>query len=162
MRRLILLLIPLIVLTALGVFLWSRQGTPDASGKVHASLYEGATGTWDAQMKVSPFRTQDIDGQTVGSSTQLTLEWQKPTKTYNHFVITITDPVSGYTRSESGEHDRVSLDPDALQPDTQYVFALQACLDRRCEKWLVAQDEYRGTAAPEVWSKDEPPVVLNP
>ena len=85
----------------------------------------------------------------MGSPTHLRLEWSKPEQLYNHFVITVTEPLSGYTRTESGEHDRVSLDPDGLKPETEYIFAIQACLDRDCEKWLIATEEYRGTTASE-------------
>jgi len=134
----------------------------DLEGKVHRDLYAHASGVWDPQMQVLPFRPQDINGQQVGSSTQLRLEWQKPEKKYNHFVITITDPISGYTRKESGEHDRTSLDPDALTPATEYIFALQACLDRRCEKWMIAQNESRGTTASQIRSQDESTKILNP
>lgn len=143
------------------VYFFSRTDI-DPTGKIHTDLYEGASGVWDPQMQVLPFRPQEINEQTVGSATQLRLEWQKPEQTFNHFLVTITDPVSEYTRKESGEHDRVSLDPDALAPNTEYVFALQACLDRRCEKWLVAQEEYRGTTAAEQWSDDVVPILLNP
>ena len=78
-------------------------------------------------------------------STTLTLRWQPPQETYNHFVVTISTVDGTVVRKESGEHDRLSLDPDGLEPGTEYLFTLQACLDRRCEAWLIAQDEYRGT-----------------
>ncbi len=162
MHRFLVPIIIVIILLGLGIFLWMRQNAPDARNKVNTDLYTGATGTWDPQMMIFPFRTQEIDGQVVGSSTQLRLEWRKPEQTYNHFVVIITDPISGYTRKASGEHDRVSLDPDALQPNTTYVFALQACLDRHCKQWLIAKEEYRGTTASEVFGKDDPPALLNP
>ena len=95
----------------------------------------------------SPFRPQDIDGQTVGSSDGIRLEWSQPTETYNHFLL--PSQIRVYILQESGEHDRVSLDVTGLEPDTEYVFALQACLDPRCETWLIAQDEYSGRTAAE-------------
>ncbi len=155
-------IVGLVIVLAVGTFLFLRTPSADPGGKVHADLYEGASGVWDPQTQILPFRPQEINGQTIGSSTHLRLEWQKPEQTYNHFLITITDPVSGYTRKESGEHERLSLDPDALSPNTQYVFVIQACLDRRCEEWLIAQDETVGTTATEQWSTEDPPVLLNP
>ncbi|MBI2473927.1 fibronectin type III domain-containing protein [Candidatus Uhrbacteria bacterium] len=137
----------LIILGVLGFVLWNRE-REEAIPKVHPALFENASGTWDAQMQVLPFRPKEVNGVTVGFPTQLRLEWSKPEQPYNHFVITVTEPLSGYTRTESGEHDRVSLDPDGLTPETEYVFAIQACLDPRCEKWLIGTEESRGTTGP--------------
>lgn len=78
-------------------------------------------------------------------STMLTVRWQAPTATYNHFLLTISMTDGIVLRKESGEHDRLSLDVDGLTPETAYVFALQACLDPRCTQWLIAQEEARGT-----------------
>lgn len=132
----VLLLVVLVAAGAAG-FWWYSQPRIDSSGKIRAELYEGASDTWDPQMEVVAFEREP--------STMITLRWQAPEKTYNHFVITISKADGTLVRKESGEHDRLSLDPDGLEPDTEYVFALQACLDRRCEEWFVAQDEYRGT-----------------
>lgn len=136
-------LIILIVLAVLGVggyAWWSASSRIDSSDKIHADLYEGASGTWDPQMEVVAFER--------APSTMMSVRWQPPEKTYNHFVVTISQTDGTLVRKESGEHDRVTLDLDALEPETEYVFALQACLDPRCEQWLVAQEEYRGTTQP--------------
>ncbi len=139
MKRYIPLLVLLVVLLV-GAAIWLlRTPNIDSTGKVNVDLYDGATGLWDPQMQVLPFER--------APSTTLTLRWQPPQDTYNHFVITISSADGTLLRKESGEHDRLSLDPDGLEPGTQYVFALQACLDRRCEAWLIAKDEYRGTTA---------------
>lgn len=153
-----------LVLAIFGVagYLFWNQPHVDSTGKVHTDLYESAMDTWNPEMQVLPFRPQDIDGQTIGSSHGIRLEWSQPTETYNHFLLTVTEPVAHTSFKESGEHDRVSLDVTGLKPDTEYVFALQACVDPRCETWLVAQDEYRGRTAPEYWSDDAVPVLLNP
>lgn len=145
------MLYAVIAVGALGLisyFFWS-QPRVDSTGKIHTDLYDGATDTWNPEVQVLPFRPQDIDGQTVGSSDGIRLEWSQPTETYNHFLLTVTDPVAYTSFKESGEHDRVSLDVTGLEPDTEYVFALQACLDPRCETWLIAQDEYSGRTAAE-------------
>jgi len=136
MKYLIVLAIILIVGIA-GYAWWSTSSLIDSSGKIHVDLYEGASGTWDPQMVISPFERSP--------STSITIRWQPPEETYNHFVVAISKADGTLVRKESGEHDRLSLDPDGLEPGTEYVFALQACLDPRCEAWLVAQDEYRGT-----------------
>lgn len=130
----------LVVLAAVGVggyAWWSASSRIDSRGKIHTDLYEDAGGTWDPQMEIFPFERLP--------STMLTVRWQPPTKTYNHFLITISTVDGTLLRTESGEHDRVSLDIDGLTPETEYVFALQACLDPRCTEWLIAQKEYRGT-----------------
>ena len=145
----------LIILGILGFMLWNRE-REETIPKVHPALFENASGTWDAHMQVLPFRPKEVNGVTVGFPTQLRLEWSKPEQPYNHFVITVTEPLSGYTRTESGEHDRVSLDTDGLTPETQYVFAIQACLDPHCEKWLIGTEEYRGTTGPETESQPQP------
>lgn len=161
MYRIISLLAVLIVLGTAGYFFWS-QPRVDVTGKIHTDIYESATSTWDPGVQILPFRPQEINDQTIGSSAGIRLEWSQPTETYNHFLLTITDTVANTFFKESGEHDRVSLDVTGLKPDTEYVFALQACLDPRCETWMVSKNEYRGRTAIEYWSEDVEPVLLNP
>src|SRR3990167_1959182 len=147
----------LIILGILSFVLWNQKNEQEKRARlIHLDLFENASGTWDAHMQVLPFRPKEVNGVTVGFPTQLRLEWSKPQQPYNHFVITVTEPLSGYTRTESGEHDRVSLDTDGLTPETQYVFAIQACLDPHCEKWLIGTEEYRGTTGPETESQPQP------
>ena len=145
MKYLIALAIVLIAGIA-GYAWWSTSSQIDSSGKIHVDLYEDAYGIWDPQMVISPFERSP--------STSMTILWQTPKETFNHFVVTISKADGTLVRKESGEHDRVSLDPDGLEPATEYVFALQACLDPRCETWLIAQNEYRGTTE-EAQSADE-------
>lgn len=135
-----LLLFVLLTLVGFGGYLlWEQSKGIDSTGKIHADLYQGANGIWDPQLQVLPFD--------FAPTTQLTLRWQAPEQEYNHFVITISQLDGTLVRKESGEHDRLSLDPDGLEPGTEYVFALQACLDRSCEQWLIGKEEYRGTTA---------------
>lgn len=130
----------LIVLVIIGVARyawWSASSRIDSSDKIHTDLYEDASGTWDPQIQVTPFER--------APSTMMSLRWQPPQQTYNHFVLTLSKADGTLIRKESGEHDRMTLDLDALEPETEYVFALQACLNPRCKQWLIAQEEYRGT-----------------
>ncbi len=161
MKKSFFLSIALIILAVAGYFIWS-QPPVDSTGKVHTAIYDGALDTWNPEVQILPFRPQDIDGQTVGSSTAIRLEWKQPTQTYNHFLLTVTDPVANTSTIESGEHDRVSLDITGLKPDTEYVFALQACFDPHCETWIVAADEITAHTPAEFWSQDAQPVLLNP
>lgn len=133
-------IILLIILTVFAIisYIWSSTATRiDSTDKVHSDIYSNANGTWNPQMEVTPFER--------APSTMMTLRWQPPEETYNHFVVTISKADGTLVRKESGEHDRVALDLDMLESQTEYVFALQACLDSRCEQWLVAEEEYRGT-----------------
>ncbi|NQV90495.1 fibronectin type III domain-containing protein [Candidatus Uhrbacteria bacterium] len=123
----ILAIVLLLFIGVLGYTLWP-QTPPDA-----------VSGTWDAQMEIFPFER--------APTTQLTLHWKAPEQSYNHFVLSISDEQGQLLRKESGEHDRLSLDPDALEPNTTYLFSLQACLDPNCTTWLVSSEEVRGTTA---------------
>lgn len=125
-----------LILGISGYAWWSATPTIDSSDKIHADLYAGSIGTWDPQMEVVPFER--------APSTMMSLRWQQPQETYNHFVITLSKADGTLVRKESGEHDRVTLDLDGLEPETEYIFALQACLDRNCDAWMIAQSEYRG------------------
>lgn len=161
MKKLFFLIIAIVILGIASYLIWN-QPPVDSKDKVHTDLYDGASGTWNPEFQVLPFRPQDIDGQTVGSSTAIRLEWKQPTQTYNHFLLTVTDLSTDTSTIESGEHDRVSLDITGLKPDTEYVFALQACFDPRCQTWIVATDEITAHTPAEFWSQDEEPVLLNP
>ncbi|MBI5370055.1 fibronectin type III domain-containing protein [Candidatus Uhrbacteria bacterium] len=109
--------------------------------KIHTALYRDATSIWDGQLISGPFNPTDIAGETHGSSTYIRLTWQPPTQTYHHFLITITDPRTRWTRIESGEHDRTSLDLSDLKSDTKYTMTVQACLDQPCRTWLMPSEE---------------------
>jgi hypothetical protein len=161
MKRLFLIIISIVIFTALGYLLWSKLRV-DATGKVHTDLYTDATNTWDPHIQVLPFRPQELGGETIGSSTAIRLEWTPPEETYNHFLLTVTDPIAHTTYIESGEHDRVSLDVTGLKADTQYVFALQACFDPSCQAWLVATQETTARTPMEIWSLEEEQLLLNP
>lgn len=161
MKKLFCLLIGIVILAVTGYFTWNQPAV-DSTGKIHTEIYNGASGTWNPEVQSLPFRPQDVDGQTVGSSTAIRLEWKQPTETYNHFLLTITNPATNTSIKESGEHDRVSLDITGLKPDTEYVFALQACFDPRCETWIVAENEILARTPQEFWSQDDEPVLLNP
>lgn len=135
----IITFITVLILGVLGWTFWSQTPKVDSTGKIHVNLYDGASGSWDSQMEVLLFES--------APSTYLSLKWQPPTMTYNHFLLTISDEQGEIIRKESGEHDRVSLDPDALDPGTTYLFVLQACLEPACTSWLIADTEYSGTTA---------------
>ncbi|MBI4592045.1 fibronectin type III domain-containing protein [Candidatus Uhrbacteria bacterium] len=136
-----LLALGVILLVGISAYVWwANQPIVDSTGKLQTELYEGASGVWDPQMEVVAFERS--------ASNTLTLRWQPPQETYNHFLVTISKADGTLLRKESGEHDRVSLDLDGLEAATEYVFTLQACLDSRCEAWLIAQEEYRGTTQP--------------
>jgi len=121
----------------IGVLFYITTTEIDSTGKIHADLFDQAKRTWDPVMEVLPFEPNP--------TTQLTIRWQPPEKDYNHIVIWISTASGELLKSESGEHDRVSLDPDGLEPGTEYVFAIQACIDPDCKRWYIGQDEYRGT-----------------
>ena len=123
----------------------SQQSTTDLSTRVHQHLYAQASQVWESQ-----FKTEALGRE---SSTMIRVVWQKPTQIYNHFLITITNPVTGWTRTESGEHDRVSLDVSELQSTTSYTFALQACLDPRCDAWIISDTEPQATTSVSVWQE---------
>lgn len=127
----------LILLGILGYAWWSSTPKIDSTNKIHADLYEGASDSWDPHLEITPFER--------APTTALTVRWQAPEKIYNHFLLTISNTDGTILRKESGEHDRLSLDLDALEPATEYIFNLQACLNPRCESWIIAQEEYRGT-----------------
>ena len=129
----------LLVLAVAGYALWMSPPKIDTQGKIHANLYEGASGTWNPQVEVLPF--------TRVPQTMLTVKWQPPEETYNHFVMTISTSNGTLIRTESNSHDHLSMDLDGFEPQTEYLFDLQACLDPRCEAWLIAKDEYRGMTA---------------
>ncbi len=142
--------IAILTILTLGIIGWnwlSAGPQIDSSDKLHTDLYKGASDSWDPQLEVIPFERDP--------STILTIRWEAPTKTYNHFVITLSKTDGSLIRRESGEHDRLSLDLDGLEPETEYVFALQACLDPHCESWLIGQNESYGATQPGDVPSDE-------
>ncbi len=156
-------IIILVALSAMiGYLIWlSMQPSPvDSTGKYHVELYDSASGTFDAQLKILPFQPQQIEDATVGSSTYLRTEWSQAEQTYNHFLITISDPASDFSRTESGEHDRVSLDLSDLTSDTEYIIVLRACLEPICDTWLVSDQEYSGRTPIEYFDQEN--VLINP
>ena len=148
------MLIVLGILIIAGVFIWTSSTGVDTSGKFHKDIYSGALGTWNPEFTTDFFRSQIINDVEFGSSSTISVAWQRPEITYNHFILTITDPASDWFRKESGEHERVSLDLDALTPGAEYLIALQACLDPECEEWHVSENEESGTPSLMRWQLD--------
>lgn len=118
-------------------------GDVDLTNKVHSMFYQDAVAYWDAKLTTGPFRE--------GSSSAVRLTWTQPEEIYNHFLMTITDARSGWTRTESGEHDRVSLDVTSLQPDTKYTFVVRACIDVNCNSWMISHQEVDGKTEQMIW-----------
>jgi hypothetical protein len=147
MQKTILASTAAIVLIILGLLGFSVLKRPnkipiaDYTNKIHAPLFAEADGFWNDQLAPEPFRPVLINDEQHGSATFLRLTWSKPEQQYNQFVITLTQPESGWRASESREGDGNSLDVSGLMPDTKYVVNIQACLDSSCEHWLNGQDE---------------------
>lgn len=138
------------ILIAIGYALIT-QPRVDSTGKTHTELYEEAQAVWDAQTRVGLFREQEVDGETIGSSTALSVEWDAPATDFNHYVLSISTP-DGFLRSEASEKERARLDLTGLKANTTYTLALQACLDRACEDWIISKDETTATTPEEVWT----------
>ena len=97
--------------------------------------------SWDSNLQTAVFQPQMIAEAERGSSSFIRLTWQKPETTYNHFLITVTNPETGWSRTEAGEHERVSLDVSDLEPDTTYTFIVQACGDPNCTIWITSNEK---------------------
>ena len=150
LKTLIVLGIIIIAIT----FIWTSSTSIDTTDKFHKDIYTGALDTWSPEFSTDFFRSQVINDVEFGSSSTISVTWTKPELTYNHFVLTISDPASDWFRKESGEHERVSLDLDALTPGTEYLMVLQACLDSECEEWYVSETEHTGTPSLMRWQLD--------
>ncbi|MBT5808109.1 fibronectin type III domain-containing protein [Candidatus Uhrbacteria bacterium] len=154
------------LLAGAGVLFYQTQNTGvDATGKVHTEIYEGAKKSFDGGMSTSLFREQEVDGEVFGSSTAFRIQWQAPEREYNHFVLTITDPLTEKSIAESGNHDRFALDITGLEPETEYHIVLQACISPRCEKWYVSETELIKSTGVERFGTNETSseqVLLNP
>jgi hypothetical protein len=111
----------------------------DITNRIHTSLYQKASDVWDGSLTTDVFPTSP--------STGIHLSWRKPAQKYNHFLITVTNAQTGWTRTESGEHERVTLDLTDMLPDTKYTFIVQACVDPKCSSWMIADEEVSARTA---------------
>lgn len=136
----ILLTIIAICVVVVGLVFWRSNAIPES----------GEAGFWESDAQTFLFIEQEVGGETIGSSSNITVRWEAPKKEYNHFLITIRDEEADFERRESREHDGFSLDLSALQPNTEYEIELKACLDPRCEAWY-ATDLVTGTTSAEYW-----------
>jgi hypothetical protein len=144
----------ILAVIAIPALVWKLSPTVDTEGKIHTNIYQNAKGVQSMNLSASPFNPQEIHGEEIGSSTYLRIEWSKPKKEYNHFLLTITDLESKSSRIESGERDRTSLDVTDLEANQTYVFALQACLDPTCKQWYVSETELLATTPKRYWQLD--------
>ena len=126
----------------------------DYSNLVHSALVKNALDTWNSDYRAIKFRPKEINGITYGSASSIRLEWDAPEKTYNHFLITVTEPRSEWKRVESGEHERFSLDMSNLVPDTKYVFMIQACTNPTCSTWFTPNTEISYRTEKLIWQID--------
>lgn len=152
----IFLLLVLVIITAI----WLTQSASPSTllkdsmrSAVHKDLYEQATGVWNSDLAL-----EDLSRDT---SSVLRMVWQQPVQTYNHFLVTITNPATNWTRTESGEHDRVSLELTDLNPQTFYTMVVRACLDPNCLQWIISDHEVNGMTEPMRWAVTAPPEGLS-
>lgn len=152
--KLLRIVLVLAIIGTLG-FILMQEPSVDPTGKVHVGHYQEASATEQMNLVALPFRGKQIEGKTVGSSTGIHVEWSAPSRQYNHFVVTITNPTTTESYSESGEQQRFSLDFLDLEPETEYIIALQACIDPDCDKWYVAENELATSTYAQHWQIDE-------
>lgn len=148
--KLITIVVLLLLVSAIATAIYFVTIRPESiapriqlTDKIHSSFYQQALGYWDARLLTAPFQER--------SSSMIVLQWTKPTQIYNHFLITVTDPKTGWTHTESGEHDRESLNITNLAADTKYVFVLRACIDADCSTWLTSEREAEHRTQKMIW-----------
>ncbi len=147
MKKFLLGIVILIGAAVLAISLsQSKQATEtflplDPENREHRSLYFDATRTWNSELKAKEYNPQFINGENVGSASKVSLSWKLPNDVFNHYLITVTNPDSGWTRTESGESGRTELTLSELLPNEKYTFVLQACFDPACKEWFVSEKE---------------------
>ncbi|MBI2475280.1 fibronectin type III domain-containing protein [Candidatus Uhrbacteria bacterium] len=138
-KNAIISIIIIILILAIAVIFWTQQ-------KIDSDKT-----SWNSNLLTSVFRPQLIAEAERGSSSFIRLTWQKPETTYNHFLITVTNPQTDWSRTESGEHERVSLDVSDLEPDTTYTFSVRACGDPDCKTWITSNEKPRARTEKMYW-----------
>ncbi len=136
-----LIVIVLIVLVVGFVWAYKTLNSPSRLNAFHRDVYDGAKSWFVSDLKAEPVIAEAVEGEASEPVTRFHLSWEKPTKKYNHFLLTITNRTLNTKTLESGNSERVTLDLIGLDLDTEYTIALQACLDPSCKKWLVSKTE---------------------
>jgi hypothetical protein len=154
--RNILLLLAAVAIIATFIIINPTRTLPFSRGwkmeqAYHKPLYKDAIDVWKAGLATTLFHPQTLLETKIGSSTTISFAWKKPSKIYNHFLITVTDPITQWTRTEAGEHERVTLDASGLNPDREYIAVVQACVDPDCRAWFIADKEVNGKTSLEYW-----------
>ncbi|PJA45070.1 hypothetical protein CO174_05085 [Candidatus Uhrbacteria bacterium CG_4_9_14_3_um_filter_50_9] len=147
-------IIAIVVILLVIAMAWQIRGRVNTSDRFHTEIYTEAEGTQAMNLTASGFREQEVNGELIGSSSYLRIEWTAPEKEYNHFLLTMTNHETGWSKKESGEHERFSLDIGDLEANTTYTLVLQACLDPTCERWYASDTELTATTPKRYWQLD--------
>ena len=137
---------PLVIIVSIAlifgfILFYNLKNSPSRLDSYHTEIYNGAKGWFVSDLKAEPIIPEVSEGEDAEPARGFRVTWNKPTKKYNHFLLTLTNTATGEQILESGESERVSLDFYNLMPESNYEIALQACLKPTCKKWLVSKTE---------------------
>ena len=114
-----------------------------------ATTQFAAAQTWAAGLTVA-----SVDGGRAGStayrsSSQLAVSWTAPAETTHHYVLTLTDGVTGAASALDVTSTRVTV--SGLKSSTPHRATLKACLDEACATSLDADAPASGQTEAEYW-----------
>lgn len=143
------LLIAAVIVAAVAGLIFATQGSQttetylplEPENKLHTELYFDAERTWNSHLRAEAKDPIFINGEMVGSSSKIVLNWTPPNDIFNHYLVTTTNTKTGWTKTESGENSREGLTVTKLAPNEKYTFVVRACFDPSCTKWFITEKE---------------------
>lgn len=107
---------------------------------------------WAAMIQVQAADVQTIGGVARGSSTRLRVSWLAPPVAFDHYRLTATNGVAGTATAQDVPASALSHTLAALDAQTTYAVAIEACLDAACNaRMSSATGSISASTAQEVW-----------
>ncbi len=106
---------------------------------------------WDAALTLNPVEALTINGVVYASSSKLTLRWNVPEQTVDHYQITLVEDFSGGVITYTADRQSTELTFTGLKASTGYTASAVACLDAVCGQSLSARLTADGQTAQEAW-----------
>ena len=105
--------------------------------------------TWPAALAVSAVEGGRVGSTAYRSSSRLAVTWTAPPAAVHHYVLTLTDGVTGAAVSVQATETRVTV--SGLKSATPHTVSVKACLDDPCASNLDGDATARGQTEAEYW-----------
>ena len=109
------------------------------------------TDTNPHELIASQLEVTTVEGIVYSSSSKLSLTWDTPSKTVDHFEVTATESLQNTTDTFTIDQSLSSTTLTGLKASTSYTIDIKACTDSSCTETTGTYEATSATTSEEYW-----------